>query len=80
MTLIASFLLRMWEKKMDGAGSYKLVEVDSLTMSAGTYSHPDKDTPFEEKSREFATDGEIERERRERKIQELRYGRTKGDR
>lgn len=80
MTLIASFLLRMWEKKMDGAGSYKLVEVDSLTMSAGTYSHPDKDTPFEEKSREFATAGEIERERRERKIQELRYGRTKGDR
>ncbi len=80
MTLIASFLLRMWEKKMDGAGSYKLVEVDSLTMSAGTYSHPDKDTPFEEKSREFATARELERESRERKIQELRYGRTKGDR
>ncbi|MBR4016294.1 MAG: amino acid ABC transporter permease [Oscillospiraceae bacterium] len=80
MTLIASFLLRMWEKKMDGAGSYKLVEVDSLTMSAGTYSHPDKDTPFEEQSREFATARELERESRERKIQELRYGRTKGDR
>ena len=47
-----SFLLRMWEKKMDGPGSYKLVEVDSLTMSAGTYSHPDKDA-FGEKSREF---------------------------
>ena len=26
MTLIASFLLRMWEKKMDGPGSYKLGE------------------------------------------------------
>ena len=52
MTLIASFLLRMWEKKMDGPGSYKLVEVDSLTMSAGTYSHPDKDA-FAEKSREY---------------------------
>ena len=52
MTLIASFLLRMWEKKMDGPGSYKLVEVDSLTMSAGTYSHPDKNA-FAEKSREF---------------------------
>ena len=52
MTLIASFLLRMWEKKMDGPGSYKLVEVDSLTMSAGTYSHPDKNA-FGEKSREY---------------------------
>ena len=52
MTLIASFLLRMWEKKMDGPGSYKLAEVDSLTMSAGTYSHPDKNA-FAEKSKEF---------------------------
>ena len=52
MTLIASFLLRMWEKKMDGPGSYKLVEVDSLTMSAGTYSHPDKNA-FGEQSRGF---------------------------
>ena len=56
MTLIASFLLRMWEKKMDGAGSYKLVEVDSLTMSAGTYSHPDKHNAFAEKSREYKGD------------------------
>ena len=56
MTLIASFLLRMWEKKMDGAGSYKLVEVDSLTMAAGTYSHPDKHKPFQENSREYKED------------------------
>ena len=56
MTLIASFLLRMWEKKMDGASSYKLVEVDSLTMSAGTYSHPDKNNAFAEKSREYTED------------------------
>lgn len=54
MTLIASFLLRLWEKKMDGAGSYKLVEVDSLTMTAGTYSHPDKHNAFKEQSREYA--------------------------
>ena len=52
MTLLASFLLRWVEKKMDGPGSYKLVEVDSLTMSAGTYSHPDKNA-FVEQSREF---------------------------
>jgi len=56
MTLIASFLLRMWEKKLDGAGSYKLVEVDSLTMTAGTYSHPDKNKAFAEKSREYKED------------------------
>ena len=40
---------------MDGASSYKLVEVDSLTMTAGTYSHPDKDA-FGEKSREYKED------------------------
>ena len=80
MTLIASFLLRMWEKKMDGASNYKLAEVDSLTMAAGTYSHPDRGAPFDEKSREFFTAKELKRERRERKLQELRYGRPKGDR
>ena len=52
MTLLASFLLRWVEKLMDGASSYELVQVDSLTMSAGTYSHPDKGSPFDEKSKE----------------------------
>ena len=80
MTLVASFLLRLWEKKMDGASSYELVQVDSLTMTAGTYSHPDKGSPFDEKSRELQTVKELKRERRERKLQELKYGRTKGDR
>ena len=53
MTLIASFLLRWLEKKMDGADSYELVQVDQLTMTAGTYSHPDKGTPFDEHSKEY---------------------------
>ena len=44
MTLIASFLLRWVEKKLDGDSSYELVQVDSLTMTAGTYSHPDRGT------------------------------------
>ena len=70
MTLIASFLLRMWEKKMDGPGSYKLAEVDSLTMSAGTYSHPDRSSPFDEKS----TD-QIKKTRLS-----LKHGRMRGDR
>jgi len=40
MTLIASFLLRWVEKLMDGDSSYELVQVDPLTMTAGTYNHP----------------------------------------
>jgi putative lysine transport system permease protein len=52
LTLIASFLLRYVEKKMDGSDSYELVQTDSLTMTAGTYSHPDKGTPFDERNPE----------------------------
>ena len=79
LTLIASFLLRWVEKKMDGADNYELASEDALAMSAGTYSHPDRGSPFDEKNREFAAK-ELKRERRERKLQELRYGRPKGDR
>ncbi len=70
MTLIASFLLRWIEKWMDGSDSYDLVQVDPLTMTAGTYSHPDRGTPFDERSKE----------NRERIRQELKFGRTRGDR
>ena len=38
MTVIASVLLRMVEKKMDGADSYELTADDALTLSAGTYT------------------------------------------
>lgn len=57
MTLIASILLRWVEKKMDGDSSYDLVQVDALTMSAGTYSHPDKGSPFDERSKEHGKRG-----------------------
>ena len=53
MTLIASFLLRWVEKKMDGSGNYELVQEDQLTMTAGTYRHPDTGTPFDERSKEY---------------------------
>ena len=79
LTLIASFLLRWVEKKMDGADNYELASEDALAMSAGTYSHPDRGSPFDEKNREFAAK-ELKRERRERKLQELKFGRPKGDR
>ena len=72
MTLIASFLLRWVERKLDGSSSYELVNVDPLTMTAGTYSHPDKGTPFDERNQEH----------RERTLLGLknRNGSTRGDR
>ena len=72
MTLIASFALRWIEKLLDGSDSYELVQTDPLTMTAGTYSHPDRGTPFDEHSKEY----------RERTKQALknRNGSTRGDR
>ena len=70
LTLAASALLRFVEKKMDGASNYDLVQTDALAMSAGTYSHPDRGTPFDERSKEF----------REKTRQSLKFGRPKGDR
>lgn len=42
MTLIASFLLRFLEKRLDGKSDYELVQTDQLTMTAGTYNFRDK--------------------------------------
>ena len=66
MTLIASFLLRLLEKVLDGADSYELVQNDQLVMAAGTYTYPAKDGR--------------EQDKRERTRQELKYGRNRGDR
>ncbi len=52
MTLTASLLLRLVEKLMDGSDSYELVQVDQLTMTAGTYSHPVTGSPFDEANEE----------------------------
>ena len=72
LTLAASFLLRLLEKLMDGSDSYRLVTADQLVMAAGTYSHPDRGTPFDEHSPEY----------RDRLRQSLknRNGSTRGDR
>ena len=51
MTLLASFLLRWLEKKLDGNSSYDLANVDPLTMTAGTYNHPQKGGPFDDRDR-----------------------------
>lgn len=64
MTVIASVLLRWIEKRMDGNDSYELVQADQLTMSAGTYQHPDHGTPFDEYSK---TRGEVTKPSKEKK-------------
>ncbi len=70
MTLTASFLLRWVEKKLDGSSDYELVQGDPLVMTAGTYNHPNRGTPFDEHNKEF----------RDKKQQELAHGRTRGER
>ena len=70
LTLIASFALRAVEKKLDGDSSYQLAHADPLTMAAGTYSHPDRSSPYDEKS----TD-QIKRTKLN-----LKHGRMRGDR
>ena len=58
LTLTASAILRWMEKMMDGDANFELVQEDALTLSAGTYSHPDKGTPFDERSREYTGKGD----------------------
>ena len=72
MTLIASFLLRLLEKWMDGSDSYELVQDDQLVMSAGMYSHPDRGTPFDERSKEYREQTKL--------ALKNRNGSTRGDR
>ena len=70
LTLLASFGLRAVEKRLDGDSSYQLAHDDQLTMAAGTYSHPDHSSPFDEKSTE-----QIKRTKLG-----LKHGRMRGDR
>ena len=52
MTLIASLLLRMWEKKLDGNDSYALATGDQLAPTAGMLNHPGKGSNFDERNPE----------------------------
>ena len=58
MTLIASGILRLVEKCMDGSDSYELVQEDPLTMTAGTYSHPKRGSNYDERSKEYGAERE----------------------
>lgn len=65
MTLIASFILRWIERRMDGNDSYELVQADSLVMGEGMYEHPNRGTPFDEYSKQKGTlEKASEKERR----------------
>lgn len=57
MTLVASILLRIVEKKLKGSDNYELVSNDQLVMSAGMYKNPDNGTPFDERSKEYPGGG-----------------------
>ena len=54
LTLLASFLLRKFEKKLAGKSNYELVNTDQLVMTAGTYSYPSEaGSPFDEVSKDY---------------------------
>ena len=72
MTLVASLVLRLIEKKMDGSSSYDLAQVDALTMAGGTYNHPSRGTPFDERSPEGVKSMLREELRRQAEIEEAR--------
>ena len=58
MTLIASFLLRWWEKKLDGDDSYSLATNDQLAPTSGMLNHPGKGSNFDERNLEYPEGGE----------------------
>lgn len=54
MTLLASFLLRKFEKKLAGKPNYELVNADQLVLTAGTYNYPgDSASPFDEVNKDY---------------------------
>ena len=58
MTLIASFLLRRWEKKLDGDDSYALATNDLLATTSGMMNHPGKGSNFDERNLEYTEGGD----------------------
>lgn len=80
MTLIASFILRWLEKRMDGSDNYALVNEDQLVGTAGTYNHPAKGTPFDECSKEYANPLDAEKRSIQAEMLKHRNGSARGER
>lgn len=55
MTLLASYLLRAWEKALDGPQNYDLNTTDTLAYTSGMYNAPDPD----HKSQNLDMKGEV---------------------
>ena len=49
-SIIKKYRKELWTPFIVAVKRYELVQADSLTMTAGTYSHPNKGTPFDERS------------------------------
>ena len=52
LTLTASILLRLLEKKLSGKSDYELVQTDQLVLTAGTYTKSGK-MPFDENNKDL---------------------------
>lgn len=66
MTLIASFLLRWWERKLDGSDSYDLATTDTLAHTSGTFSYMDPAKKKQKKAIRRATGNRNQSTRGER--------------
>ncbi len=57
MTLACSWILRLWESKLDGSASFDLATTDQLAYTTGTYKYPHKpEEVYGEKNREYKGD------------------------
>ena len=52
LTLLASFLLRKLEKRLEGKSNYELVNTDQLVLTAGNYQFSGK-APYEERNKDY---------------------------
>ena len=84
MTLAASFILRAVERRMDGSDNYELVSDDQLVMAAGTYTHPEHGTPFDEQHKpsrdEVIQDVKLRKQAQDARWAQARNESTRGDR
>ena len=64
-SIIKKYRKELWTPFIVAVKRYELVQADALTMTAGTYSHPDRGTPFDEQNREY---------------QNVAHGRNRGER
>ena len=76
MTLISSYLLRWWERKLDGPDTFDLATKDTLAYTTGTYNYPGKGSNYDERNPEAQQIAQEARHReKQNKTQSSRGGR-----